>query len=244
MRKLLIILIIALTLCLITLHVGARRASDPYLRDRIVKLTDAEGASCTGVEVRSPKGVIYTLTAGHCRVLLNVNKQMTAIDEAGNKYTVTLVVEDLKADLLLLTAIGHKSVPIAGTVYDHERVKAITHGRGWKAFRTDGELVQEDLVIFGESVITTPAELDECVARGPKTVVYNETDPLFGTHVTICTVQTQEMLSTTMILPGSSGGPLFNMQGEVVGIASAGSSEDPMGRFVRLADIQDFMKTM
>ena len=243
MRALIVILIIVLIAEIASFNQHSIKASDSYLRARVVKLV-GEAGSCSGVEVKSPKGVVYTLTAGHCRVLLAADNTMTAIDEEGHKVIVTLVKENTRSDLLLLSSNGDKSAFIGESVSAHERVKAITHGHGLAAFRTDGELVQEEIVTFAEEVISTPAELASCIARSPKTIVYNDQNPFTGETNTLCLVETKEMIATTLILPGSSGGPLFNLKGQVVGIASAGTSEDPFGRFVRLSDIQAFMKDM
>lgn len=219
-------------------------ASDEYLRNRIVKLINASGSSCTGVEVRTPKKAVYTLTAGHCRVLLDGNKQMLAIDEQGHKTIVSFVAEDTKSDLLLLTAIGTKFVTIGDSVSAHEQVKAITHGHGLAAFRSDGEMIQPEVVTFEEEDIATDADLKDCMDRAPKTIVYQDVNFFTGVNHDICLIQTTEMIATTLILPGSSGGPLFNMKGEVVGIASAGTPEDPFGRFVQLHDIKEFLKAL
>lgn len=240
MRRLIVILLIILLGMAVTVKNSRNiKASDPYLRDRIVKLVNAEGSSCSGVEVKI-KGVVYTLTAGHCRELLDSAGQMTAIDEQKHEYPVKFVREDMHSDLLLLTGIGKKSVEIADSAYSHEKVKAITHGHGWDAFRTDGELVQEELVMVPESIIHSQGELDQCKARQPKVV------PMFDvtSGTTYCVLSVNETISTTYILPGSSGGPLFDMEGKIVGITSAATSEDIFGRFVRLSDIQAFAKSI
>ena len=104
MRKLAVILAIVLALLVATLNQKHLHSSDAYLRARIVKLVNAEGSSCTGVEVKSPKGNVYTLTAAHCKLLLDSNNQMLAIDEDGMPHVISFIAEDNSADLLILTA--------------------------------------------------------------------------------------------------------------------------------------------
>lgn len=244
MRKLAVILAIVLALLVATFNQKHLHSSDAYLRARIVKLVNAEGSSCTGVEVKSPKGNVYTLTAAHCKLLLDSNNQMLAIDEDGMPHVISFIAEDNNADLLILTAMGSKSVTVASSIEDHEQVKAITHGHGFKAFRTDGELVQEEIIGFNTGIIATQAQLDDCLAHAPKSVVADGVDMFTGSAYKICMIQTTEVIATPFIMPGSSGGPLFNAQGQLVGIASATSNSDPFGRFVRLVDIQAFLKDM
>ena len=235
-----LLLVISLVLGGLGLHHRMIKSSDSYLRDHIVKLTNEAGASCTGVEIRTPKHAVYTLTAGHCRALLDSAGQMIAIDEQGNKQVVTLIVEDNNSDLLLLSGITTTGIEIASSTSSHQLVKAITHGHGLAAYRTDGELIQEQTVLFMEEVIANAEDLASCMARSPKTMVL----PNFLEGTIMCAVSTDEVVATAAILPGSSGGPLFALDGKLVGIASAASPNDSFGRFVRLQDIQAFLKDM
>ena len=241
MRKLIVILIIVFVFQLIVMNQRSIKSSDSFLRQRVLKLQNDQGSSCSGVEVKSAKGVVYTMTAGHCRDLLSPEGSLTAVDEQGKPFTISFVAEDTASDLLLLTGIGTAFVPIGESISPHEQVKAITHGKGWASFRTDGEVIQEIKVDILVGPILASDDLDRCLAKAPKQSVVSVQNPFINMSISFCSLSTIDTLSTTLILPGSSGGPLFNMKGQLVGIASAASNNDPFGRFVRLSDIQAFM---
>ncbi len=124
-----------------------KQTPDEYSRERVVLLHSLLG-SCTGVEVRSPKGKVYTLTAGHCIALFfDETLSVTARLEDGREYSVKIVAKDKNADLLLLQGVGDKSVLIADKApVIHEHIHTMTHGLGFPSYRTDGEVLMEQIV--------------------------------------------------------------------------------------------------
>lgn len=210
------------------------RASDSYLRDRVVKLQSEQG-SCSGIQVEAPSGKAYILTAAHCRILVDKEGHTTAINEQGEKRQVDFIAEDENSDLMLLTSGDDKAVSVGNNIHKHEKVHTITHGRGHDAYRTDGEAIEEALTLIGVSVITDMEEFVACIKQPKYTVV----PTLEGM---VCAIYTPQNYTTAHVVPGSSGGPLFNSDGELIGIVSA-TSGDGFSTFVRLSDIKSFLKT-
>lgn len=124
-----------------------KQTPDEYSRDRVVLLHSIMG-SCTGVEVKSPKGKIYTLTAGHCIALFLYDKDaIFARLENGKEYRVHIVAKTLFSDLLLLEGVGDKTFAIADKApVMHDHVHTMTHGLGFPSYRTDGEVLMERIV--------------------------------------------------------------------------------------------------
>lgn len=231
MKKLMVVLII---LCLIL--VGMRhasnklRASDAYIRDRVLQLKSREG-SCSAVEVHSRSGMVYTLSAAHCKVLIEDGGVMAFNEQNVSKHLKMLQI-DYANDLMLLEAFDNKAIDVAKNVYKHERVRVLAHGRGYPTYRVDGELLGEELIHVGEP-LTSQATKDYCDSVPGSDIEYT----MFGA---VCMFTINEMQSSATIQPGASGGPVLNNKGELVGIVSTG--DGIFSGFVPLAKIHDFLK--
>lgn len=226
------ILIVAM-LCL-SLNFGYSRykASDSYIRHRVVYLYGNNHA-CSGVEVKAPSGKNYILTAGHCRILASDDRIM-ARDENGREQAVEVIQEDPNSDLLLLASIDGKSVDVAKSIHAHEHLHSITHGKSFPAYRTDGEFLDIELTQIKYFPIMDANDRAKCLTM-PK---YSDYTGMTGEF---CFISTHQTLADVPIVLGSSGGPLLNEAGELVGIVSAGSS-DGFNTFVSLMDIHSFLK--
>lgn len=188
------------------------KASDSYIRDRIVMLVSETGG-CSGVQVIAPSKKVYIMTAGHCSGLLDKDNTMTAIDENGDRSIVKLVELDAKDDLMLLTSPNNKGIDIASRVFTHELIHTLTHGDMEPTFRTDGELLDIRTITIPLNFTTSVEEEDQCIADGhiPMRV--------FG-PISVCAMVVSEQMTTAWVVPGSSGGAALNEQGELIGIVS------------------------
>jgi hypothetical protein len=216
------------------------KASDTYVRSRVVKLFKKDAGSCSGIQIITPSGKFATLTAGHCIGLLDDNKQMLVEDEEGHIHRVDFIAESPDSDLMLLTSWENEGIEVAKFTFLHQKVHTMTRGKGYAAHRTDGELMNETMVTFMDSVIEGPDDIEKCKKMGPKAIVAEM--QVFIFTIPACMIQTMEVVSTASIVPGSSGGALMDATGALVGIASAGRDDDPFGLFVRLTDIHMFLE--
>ena len=223
-------LLVVIVACFHTFR--AWECSDRYLRYAVYKIFDDNG-SCTGVKVIAPSGKYYVLTAGHCASLLKDGK-VKAITEDGVEYTLRFIEDDPYSDLLLLSApVAGPAVSIAKQLERHEHVHTLTHGRGYPTYRTDGEAVTTDVTTIPTFPLLDLDDNRKCFQ--PKHQIL--TGPLGGRECAIVTVQ---LISTACVVPGSSGGPLFNDEGQLTGIASA--TDDKFAAFVTLSDVASFLK--
>lgn len=225
-RSLLILLLACLPGCY-------RVVPDSYVRNRVVLLYTAN-AYCTGVEVVVPSGKTYTLTARHCKALLDSTDHILAKDEDGKDYRIKLIAVDPNSDLMLLQGIGVPGLKIADKIYSHEKVHTITHGGGMPSFRTDGELVKDIDMNINMGNILTDEDAVKCKSIKNTTISDKFMPPL-------CLIRLHLMLSTAVIIPGSSGGPLLDENQNIVGIVSAVGGSSMFGAYVTLSDIQKFI---
>lgn len=217
--------------------VSCASRSDSYIRDRVVKLT-GEHAACTGEQVHSRHGANYILTAGHCKNLQDAQGFITAIDASGNRVQRRVIAEDPASDLLLLEGLpGLRGLDIGRSDAPPEHVRTFTHGGGRDTYTTEGMIVQYESTKVGIGAVTNSIEEAACVSA-PKYKV-EEFNTFFG-PVRMCIMSVVESVSTAKIIPGSSGGPVVDDSGALVGVASA--SGDDFYYFVRLSDIEEFLK--
>lgn len=214
-------------------HDRAIKASDNYIRNRVVQLTGNEHL-CSGIEIKTPSGKKAILTAAHCAALLE-NNMLTATSENGDEDVVSMIAIDPAHDLMLLTSLDGKSINIAKSVHKHQKVHSLTHGHGFITYRTDGEMLEERTLIIPVFEINSQEDEDKCPATPYEKIIFD-----FSTGKQYCMLKLTLQGITAKIVPGSSGGPILNSAGELVGIVSAG--DDVFGFMVPLRSIHHFLR--
>lgn len=236
--KLLVILSLLLSLtsnaCTHAQH--RKTPTDQQLMNNTVLLV-SESGSCSGVQIRigSKKHTKrFVLTAGHC-LPLAVDGKIKAITEHNKTYELFVLIEDQNSDLLVLSPVpGLKGVEIAKKAYRHEKIKTLTHGLGLPTYRTDGTLIGYRLAKYLAFEINSKEDEDHCNSMHKFMTV----PTMFGL---VCVTSVVETTSTAMVVHGSSGGPVFDMQGRLVGIVSG--NMESISFFVSLVDIQKLFHT-
>lgn len=206
--------------------------SDNSIRSRVLKLSSSFGM-CSGEQVRAPSGVDYVLTAAHCKPLADQNGDIRVTTEDGRELMRKIVAEDPMSDLLLLEGVpGIRGLDIANWDYAREHVRTFTHGNRFDTYKTEGVLIQDGKIMVMLDVIRSFQ--DEMACTQPKNAVVD-----IGFGLRVCLLSVVETATTAMIVPGSSGGPILNDSGQLIGVVSAGDGH--FGYLVRLYDIKQFM---
>ena len=213
-----------------------RPLSDDAIRARVFKLK-GESGMCTAEQVKGgDSGKDFVLTAAHCRSQVGANGYATLQDDTGKLHHVKFIAEDPTSDLMLLEGVpGVSGFEIAGGMTKHEHVRSFTHGSDYETFKTEGEIIQPVTQSIPIAGVTTKAEREACSLPKHSIQVIAS---LFGPR-TVCVVSLVNIATTLMIVPGSSGGPAVNDEGQLVGVASA--TGGGFGFLVPLKDIQRFL---
>lgn len=232
MKKILVLVIFA-SLSLFYLIESSRslKASDAYIRNRVVKIHDIQGSSCTGVQVYAPSGKIYILTAAHCAEFMP-NGDALVNDEDGTEYPSYIVDIDQEKDLMLMSKISNDAIDLAKSWYKYEKVHTLTHGKGMPTYRTNGELLDKEPAEIPMFPITDDASAKSCNKPYQKVVQ--------GMFSQICVAIFHSVMGTARVLPGSSGGPVLDEDGRLVGIVSF--TDGFFSGYVALEDIKAFLK--
>lgn len=208
--------------------------SENWIKHRGVELSSEDG-SCSGQQVRAPSGKDYILTAAHCAGLADENGMVAVKDEEGNIFSLKILQEDPKSDLLLVEGIPNlRGLTIADSWYRNEEIRTFTHGKHLDLYKTEGVLIQETTISLISEAVTSPEIEQKCKSMPKKANIIQD---IFGRKA--CLFSVEETLSTAKIIPGSSGGMVVDPDGKLVGVVSV--SSDEFSGLVRLSDIKDFM---
>lgn len=222
------------SLLLFILVAACSGRSPEWSRTRSIMLKSPNG-QCSGVQVRAPSGHDYILTAAHCRAL-EIAGSIYVTTEDGKSSYQKIIAEDANSDLLLLEGVPNlPGVVIARGYFKGEQVKTYTHGSGMPTYETEGVLIGTKIIQVMLDPILSAQDEAKCSSM-PKYKVQN----LSQYNLKACILDHEEMYTTALIVPGSSGGMVLNYAGDLVGIVSA--TDGHFGALVTLTDIQAFTK--
>lgn len=223
--------VVMASLMLGALMLPSDKKTEAAVRHNVVKLFGDAG-TCSGVRIKYKKN-FYTMTAGHCRPLQTGNS-ILAEGPDGKTESLTILAESDDSDLLLLSNPRSEGVDLSDSWEMHEKVFSMTHGGGKPAYRTDGELLKTELISIPLFEIIDGAGLKKCSEFSKLTPEFYS----FGGLV--CSIRSLVVASTVAVIPGSSGGGVFNASGDLVAIVSGMGGGFSV--LVPLENIKSFLK--
>ena len=229
--------LLALSLFLVIQAPRIHRATlRSYVGSKVVRVVDKSGRhGGTGFYVQAPSGLSYILTNSHVCDLQDKGI-VHIVDHDGAPMVPHKVLEDSDtSDLCLIEGDGRSGLGI-GSETMGEIVYLIGHPKLQPLTMGSGELVGQDIMQVFDHFEPTK---DSCNKPKHRRV---KIDMLF-LPMEACIISINSYLSNIVALPGSSGSPLVNYRGQLVGVLYAGDAEGGnWGIFVTLDDINEFLE--
>lgn len=232
------VIVSLLILSLLGMYELASYTRESTIRSKVVQLFGEKKGSCSGVQVHTPSGKDYILTAAHCSVLAESDNTILVRTDS-SRFTPRHVLEvSPVTDLMILEGVpGLKGISVASSYEIGQHLRSFTHGAGLDTYRTEGDLIQEKTIDIAIDMISS--EEDALACSLPKYKILS-ISTFFG-EVRICALHLNMFISTTRVVPGSSGGGIFDDRGNLVAIVSGGDAM--FGAFITLTDIQTFLSS-
>lgn len=186
--------------------------ANEFAKKSVVMIYSQSGG-CSGVNVKTPEGKFYIVSAGHCRGLLWAKFAMLE-DYSGSSYVVRFIKESKMDDLMLLEGVPtlpYLELPSYTDLKEGTKIKTYTRGGGAPTYRTDG-------IIKGVKSVQDfrVGDMRLCSLGIPKYVFKINEQP--GIRFKECVLKVHTTVTTAKIIPGSSGGPLLDLDNSLIGI--------------------------
>ena len=225
-------------------------------RDNQGRVTEGRRSLGTGFDIILPSGKNAILTNRH--VCEPSKDGYVYIVRSGDNIQHQRKIIDVSetSDLCLVEPIRSdgNGLTVASSLDVGDHVISVGHPAGLPLMPSYGEAVstQTIAVLSGlyEKPIMNQKDADEAKLELAKTCKYRnqeiklEQAEFFGVqfHIAMCINYDISILTTCQILGGSSGSPLFNNWGQVVGVMFAGSTElNNWGHAIPLTSIKEFL---
>lgn len=234
---------------LITLIIGAGVLKAPelhynYIRSKVQKTTvmvtnAARTSGGSGSHVVAPSGRVYILTNAHvCN--LSKTKEIYITDDFGRTIPRRIIEVSDFTDLCLVEPLPNYkgALKIGSEPNPGQIVAAIGHPSLMPTTMSRGEVIGQQEVDVTDHIMDPSDKEDKC--NLPKNKIVDVDDIFFGSFK-VCTIHINANLTTAVILPGSSGSPLIDFWGRMVGVMFAGNRAN-WGVAVTQNDVQRFLK--
>lgn len=209
-----------------------------YVGSRTAILTNEQGAGGSGFHIEASSGQTYLITNAHVCEISKTGSLNVAKEKGQPSISRKILQISDETDLCIMeplpgvTGLSLGSMPSLGST-----VASIGHPELAPITISKGEIVGE-----GETKVIAyliDSEEAEKACNKPKNFV--ETVETFFGPIRVCGVRVDSFITSVQIYPGSSGSPLVNFFGNVVGVVFAGSRESGYGRVVKVDALKSFI---
>lgn len=259
-RALPAILKIKLSLILVglTVFIGAKapQMHEYWLRNRVgqvsYKIRDSErSGGGTGFAIKASSGVSYIITNDHVCEVSSDQETVLVQGDDGRELRRKILARSSKTDLCLIESLpGVEGLEIGSEATIGQEVAAVGHPSLMPVTVSRGTIITtEDIEIF--SGIIDDGSFGDIPPQGimtpfgkiiPRSACQKDKHRIIiEEKVTLCITVTKGALRTNaLIQPGSSGSPMVNFYGNVVGVMFA-SDRFGWGCAVSRQDLVDFL---
>lgn len=204
-------------------------ATAPRLRaNSIVKVLNMEGTGGgTGWVAQSSRGKVIVTNDHVCEVAKGGIVRVDADD--GTPALKRILRRDFERDLCVLEGIDRPALTVASQgPARFDRVKVLGHPGLRPTAPAEGVYTGMGIVPIGFS----PDKDGDCSESAEKI------DSFFGSY---CILHMELGYTTVPIMPGNSGSPITNENGEVIGVINSVDSRGNQGMFVPLQYLKDIL---
>ena len=205
----------------------------------VVYITDkAKKTGGTGFHIKGPSGQRYLLTNGHvCDIGKESGIVYVRFGENDDPIPRRIIEESKYTDLCLVEPMPSSTISELAekNPTPASSLKAIGHPKLLPLTITNGLMIGYKEVKVFLGLDPQPGTCDE--PKHEKTQV-----PVFIFTVPACVLKVNAIATTIPILPGSSGSPILNSNGEIAGIAFAGDSDSNWAWVIPVSDIKKFIE--
>lgn len=190
----------------------------------------------TGVHVKAASGKTYLITNAHvCEVGEN---GIIWVSDGTRRMPKRIIESSPVTDLCLVEPVeGVSGLSLGSAPRVGQLVHAIGHPRLQPTTMTTGEVVAQQEVMVMDFMIANDEDRAKC--SKPKQKIF-KAQSFFG-EVEVCVVDIQAYSTTINIIGGSSGSPMVDWKGDLVGLMFAGDEELHWGMAVVYSDIKTFL---
>lgn len=191
----------------------------------------------TGFHVTSPSGQVYIVTNRH--VCERSKNGQVYVEAGSSKAWKKILYEDPEHDLCLVEKLYSSGLHLAPSLSRGEKIAIVGHPSGYDITMTEGEAIGYWPMSINER-ITTPAQEANCKKWKDSTISTIKDSQ--GNDIKVCTAGSAALITTAQVKAGSSGSPVVNQSGKVVGVIYCIESDDNWGRAVPLKFLRELLQ--
>lgn len=205
----------------------------------IVKTKDGKPiGGGTGFGIKAPSGREYIMTNAHVCSAFKDEDPTVLLPNGSMVKRKILSISDT-TDLCLIEGVtGLGALELGKSVYIGETIMIVGHPLLMPLAVTEGDIIDTRIQEIGLGIIGIDVQESEC--HQPKNKIVNQEFGFFGV-LPVCMEEIMSYQTTAVSLPGSSGSPVVNTLGQVIGVNFAGDGMVHWGLSVPLQDIKTFL---
>ncbi len=205
----------------------------------IVKTKDGKPiGGGTGFGIKAPSGREYIMTNAHVCSAFKDEDPTVLLPNGSMVKRKILSISDT-TDLCLIEGVtGLGALELGKSVYIGETIMIVGHPLLMPLAVSEGDIIDLKVNEIGLGIIGE--EILEKNCRLPKNKIVEVQYGFFGT-VPVCMEEIMSYQTTAQSLPGSSGSPVVNKEGQVIGVNFAGDELVHWGISVPLEDVKKFL---
>ncbi len=193
----------------------------------------------TGFSIRGPSGKKYIMTNAHvCDAFKGSDTANIKLNSGETLQRKILQLSPL-TDLCLIEGVDSLgTLELGKSIYIGETIMIVGHPLLMPLAVTEGDIIDTRIQEIGLGIIGIDVQESEC--HQPKNKIVNQEFGFFGV-LPVCMEEIMSYQTTAVSLPGSSGSPVVNTLGQVIGVNFAGDGMVHWGLSVPLQDIKTFL---